>query len=516
MPILAIILTLFVASFQKSLCKTKQEESLSFCFPIDSSPTNTDNINIMCSENICYGIVSNPKDNIFIRVVVECNKKGCKIKKRPQSKEQCNISDDCESCFEIDLICFNGHCIGGPSNEQQININNGNNNNCVCNDDNENNDQNNENDQQNNNNQNNSNSNNNNDNNNINNNNGGDNNNSNNDNNENDSNDDNNDTNKEKDDHNNVNNNTNKEDNNHNENNKNDGTIDNNNYDNKDGDNNNNGNNDKDIDKNENDNLKNNTYDNYPYNKTIIINCLESFCQINEVNDLDDDNGIICENQKCSFVPENTNQKGKDNNTEKKKIIAIGIIDIWLICIALNFILIFACGVLSCSECGCYMFYIIFFVIFFAPFYIIYVLISICCKVKWSTLSFNSGEKSSSYSDFGRNRTKKRINEKFNFPQDRISSEMDFIKENDKTHMSDEDDEIKIEKKEKFIQYHSIPCEIEEFEGNYYLINNEEAKIILMLYDSLKSKSTKISIYTFNIAQLNLIKKKNWKRIIIN
>ena len=78
----------------------------------------------------------------------------------------------------------------------------------------------------------------------------------------------------------------------------------------------------------------------------------------------------------------------------------------------------------------------------------------------------------------------------------------------EKEEEKEEEDEIKIEKKQTIIQKHSGFCEIEEIDGKYYLFNNEEVNIILMLYHSLIKISKKISIYTFNIAQINLIKKK--------
>ena len=70
----------------------------------------------------------------------------------------------------------------------------------------------------------------------------------------------------------------------------------------------------------------------------------------------------------------------------------------------------------------------------------------------------------------------------------------------EKEEEKEEEDEIKIEKKQTIIQKHSGFCEIEEIDGKYYLFNNEEVNIILMLYHSLIKISKKISIYTFNIA----------------
>ena len=61
-------------------------------------------------------------------------------------------------------------------------------------------------------------------------------------------------------------------------------------------------------------------------------------------------------------------------------------------------------------------------------------------------------------------------------------------------------------KKRMIIQTHSSCCDIEKIDGKLYLINKEEANITLLLCHSLNSEN--ISIYTFNIAQVNLLKKK--------
>ena len=61
-------------------------------------------------------------------------------------------------------------------------------------------------------------------------------------------------------------------------------------------------------------------------------------------------------------------------------------------------------------------------------------------------------------------------------------------------------------KKRMIIQTHSRCCDIEKIDGKLYLINQEEANISLLLCHSLNDEN--IAIYTFNIAQVNLLKKK--------
>ena len=67
----------------------------------------------------------------------------------------------------------------------------------------------------------------------------------------------------------------------------------------------------------------------------------------------------------------------------------------------------------------------------------------------------------------------------------------------------------KKKEKEKIIQTHSGFCDIEVIDDEYYLVNKKEAEIILMISGSLKhmSISNSVFIYTFNKAQVKLIKK---------
>ena len=52
-------------------------------FPYDPSSSNNNGggVNIICSRNICHGNVNNTNDNTFQNITLECNTKGCKVKK---------------------------------------------------------------------------------------------------------------------------------------------------------------------------------------------------------------------------------------------------------------------------------------------------------------------------------------------------------------------------------------------------------------------------------------------------
>ena len=119
-------------SFQKFLRKTKEEEDpLSICLPIESTDSNNDGETIICSNNICYGKTNNTRDDTFTNITLECNTVGCR-KKKPEKGEQCNIDEDCPGCIIINLTCYNGICIGGPSdNERNNNENNNRENNSI-------------------------------------------------------------------------------------------------------------------------------------------------------------------------------------------------------------------------------------------------------------------------------------------------------------------------------------------------------------------------------------------------
>ena len=76
-----IAFCLVILSSQNFLRKVKEEDSLSICFPMSSSDKNSDGIDIICSENNCYGTIYNPKDNTFTQITVKCSRKGEKVAK---------------------------------------------------------------------------------------------------------------------------------------------------------------------------------------------------------------------------------------------------------------------------------------------------------------------------------------------------------------------------------------------------------------------------------------------------
>ena len=249
-----------------------------------------------------------------------------------------------------------------------------------------------------------------------------------------------------------------------------------------------------------------------------VISCLDGFCDKNKIDDIDEndgDSGIVCENGKCIFggkkeTPEE--DKKDDNDNDNFKIyLAIGIGGFFIICIFFNFIFIFSCGNINFKncKCTCYMFYMLFFAIIFAPFFLIYILICFCCEIKWyeSKSVSNKNNSNNSNKNISNDINKNGINPVSSYNNIRSNSEIITLKEL-KEPDREYEKELEKEKKKIIIQIHSGFCDIIEFKGYYYLINNEEVKLVFLLYQSLKLVSKSISIYTFNIAQLDLIKKK--------
>ena len=285
-------------SFQNHLRQIeKKEEQLSFCFPMSSKDKTNNGVNLTCLDNNCYGTINDFEPNTFSQLNFECSKKGCRM------QNKCYFEEICENCFNITLICFNGHCIGGPYAKNQ------------------------------------------------------------------------------------ENNNDNYD---YNFNFTNDLLLIN----------------ESDINNNDNDNNNSNFYNNdesdtLPFNKTTIINCLDDLClcKINELLDIDekgDDSRVLCQNKVCKFLTEEkgapNSEPQKDKNKKFILYLSLCILGFWIICIFLNFLLIFTCGNADSSncKCSCYLFYVIFFSIVFAPFFIIYVFICLCCKIKWNFGKFNS------------------------------------------------------------------------------------------------------------------------------
>ena len=114
-----IFFSLFISTSQNFLRKT-EEEPLSICLPLDSSGgnNNEEGINIICSGNTCHGIINNgneEKNNTLKNETLICNSKACIIKQK--NDDDCTIQiSNCSNCSEIILYCFNGYCVGGPSN----------------------------------------------------------------------------------------------------------------------------------------------------------------------------------------------------------------------------------------------------------------------------------------------------------------------------------------------------------------------------------------------------------------
>lgn len=253
---------------------------------------------------------------------------------------------------------------------------------------------------------------------------------------------------------------------------------------------------------NQNNNSDNNNDDD---NTTIIvIRCLNNICNKDEVEDIDNNNnGISCENNKCSFElnekepkdPKHPNDS-KDTKCYKNKncIIFIIISFSYVLFIIIDFILICKCSSFIC-QCSCEFLTIIFFIIFFAP--IFFIIFICCCRGNSNKRKGDNSDKhppdidSSNYSksDF----------EEINTEKSSIERLIETKEEEDK--------------KKVIIQTHSKFCDIEKVNKELYLVNREEIKISFILSQSLKLTSEDISIYTFNIAQYNLLKERLKKEL---
>ena len=413
-----IFFSLFISTSHIFLRKT-EEEPLYICFPLDSSGENNneEGINIICSGNTCHGTINNgndEKDNTLKNETLICNSKACIIK--PQNDDDCSIQiSNCSNCSELILFCFNGYCVGGPSNNDGKNNTNGTSTSGS-------------------------------------------------------------------------------------------------------------GTSGSSTSGSSTSGTSTSGNSNPSSDETVtVISCLGDFCQKNKFDDIDEndeDSGIVCENGKCTFstggkkeTPKEDEKDDKDNDNFKIYL-AIGIVGFYIICIFFNFILIFSCGNINFKncECTCYMFYMLFFAIIFAPFFIIYILICFCCNIRWYERKYISKMNTSNSSN-SKETNKNDVNI-VNYNNIRSPSEIITLKEPKKENNSEYEEEKEKDKKHIYIQKHSGFCDIIKFKDHYsYLINNKEAELVFMLYENLKRVSKNISIYTFNIAQVNLIKKKFKKKI---
>ena len=494
-----IYFILFILTSQKFLRKT-EENGLSFCFALNSEKSNKDNeIKIFCSGDKCFGIINSENTrNSFSNITVLCNQKTCKIIKNVNNlpeRDECNTK---EKCTEIILTCYKGNCIGGPMpyNNENHNNNNkeSNNNECNCNcncsnnesinnesDNNESDNNESDNNESNNNESNNDESHNNESNNNESNNNESNNDESNNNesnNNESDNNESNNDES-----HNNESNNN---------------ESDNNESNNDESNNNESNNNESNNDESNNDESNNNNQNN---NDTKIIICNDTYC------DIDKNNIIFCENNKCSFVRDEEEEDNSDDSKwyRKKKYIIIFVITLFSITLFIIIDCILICKCRVCNKCGLLnLIAIIFCIIFFSPIFFIFILLFICCE--------NNGDTNNSRSDFEKNKI---IQEENLEIEGKISERNSFntnsnipLETNISIEIEKEPDKPIKEKKSVIRKTHTEFCDIERIEDEFYLVNREEIKLSFILCQRLKIISKNIIIYTFNIAQVNLFKER--------
>jgi len=253
---------------------------------------------------------------------------------------------------------------------------------------------------------------------------------------------------------------------------------------------------------------------NFPFSNPIIINCQDRFCRLDDIDDNEsiDNDGIICKNRKCTFKPKEKEELPSNDKKDKNNddlYFCLGVIGFWIFCISLNFLLMCLFGLISCQcsiccICTTNFFYLFVFAIVFAPFFLFYILLCLCGKSDWYFKNESCNNNINTFSHIPSRSEKIPLS----FSRNRGNpSIINAISETNVEINRKEEIELKETKKQKHIQKHSGFCDIEVIDESYYLINNEEVKRILMLFSSLTLVSKSITIYSFNIAQINLIKK---------
>ena len=107
---LIIFVVLFMVSSQK-FNKELEQKDLSFYFP--NITNTTKEIDILCYDEICYGILNKNQINTFINLTVICNNSSCIIKNE-------EFKEKYQNCTEMILTCFRNKCIGGPIDDNPI------------------------------------------------------------------------------------------------------------------------------------------------------------------------------------------------------------------------------------------------------------------------------------------------------------------------------------------------------------------------------------------------------------
>ena len=79
-----IYYSLLIICSQKLLRKFDDEQSpLYFCFPIifPQTSNNSNDIEIACSKDECFGIIYSNRTNLVSNLIILCNEIACKIEK---------------------------------------------------------------------------------------------------------------------------------------------------------------------------------------------------------------------------------------------------------------------------------------------------------------------------------------------------------------------------------------------------------------------------------------------------
>ena len=107
---LIIFVVLFIISSQR-FNKELEQNDLSFCFP--NITNTTKEVDILCYDEICYGILNKNQINTFINITVICDNSSCNIINEEFKKKSKN-------CTKMILTCFRSKCIGGPIDDNPI------------------------------------------------------------------------------------------------------------------------------------------------------------------------------------------------------------------------------------------------------------------------------------------------------------------------------------------------------------------------------------------------------------
>ena len=115
-----IFCSLLIIYSQKLVRKVDDDQNLLyFCFPINvpQKRNNTNDIQIFCSKDECFGILYSNNTNLVSNLMILCNEISCKIEKNTNDEFNegiLNLNEKYENFNKILLTCFKNNCIGGP------------------------------------------------------------------------------------------------------------------------------------------------------------------------------------------------------------------------------------------------------------------------------------------------------------------------------------------------------------------------------------------------------------------